>query len=519
MKTPARAHVRTAARAVACILFSTTLASAPASAGDVATFDDLRALARDLAAVPHRAPSADDVPAELREIGYDQYRDLRFNPARAWWSRDPALPFQLQFFHPGFIYNQSVRVAEIVDGAARSIPFSTDLFDYKQAAVPAGLPDTLGFSGFRVHHALNTPDYLDELIVFQGASYFRALGRHMHYGLSARGVAINTAHAPGEEFPAFTRFWITRPAPDADTLDILALLDGPSLTGAYRFTVRPGAATVIDVQAELHPRGDIPLLGLAPLTSMFWYGENSPDRRGDFRPEVHDSDGLLIARGDGEWLWRPLENPSSVRVMSFADTNPRGFGLVQRDRRFDSYEDLEAHYHERPSLWVEPVGEWGAGEVRLIELPTPDETHDNIVAFWTPAEPAAAGRPITFSYRLHWFREDRPGAIQPPAGIVKATRLGSLVFDKSDGKRFVVDFAGEPLANRTGRRAPKAELGVSAGARIVHQSLQRNPHDDSWRLSFLIESDHPGRPVELRAFLRSGDDALTETWSYQWIPQ
>ncbi|MFH1499831.1 MAG: glucan biosynthesis protein [Verrucomicrobiota bacterium] len=484
----------------------------------VTSFDGLRRLAALTASAPYAAPDPADVPAVLRELNYDQYRDIRFDPGHAWWGRDPARPFQLQFFHPGFLYNQTVRIDEIADGTSRPVPFDTDRFNYGKNRIPAGLPDTLGFTGFRVHHALNNPDYLDELIVFQGASYFRALGRGMFYGLSARGVAINTAGPSGEEFPAFTRFWVRRPDIGADTLDILALLDGPSLTGAYRFTVRPGEATVIDVEAELHPRKAVDVLGVAPLTSMFWYGENSADRRGDFRPEVHDSDGLLINRGDGEWLWRPLENPPGVRVADFADHNPRGFGLVQRDRAFGSYEDLEAHYHDRPSLWVEPVGDWGAGRVRLVELPTPDETNDNIVAFWVPDQPAVAGRPLRFAYRLHWFMENHGGAITPPAGYTKATRIGSLVFDRSAGKRFVIDFAGDALAGRLGKHEPVAELSAGDTARIVTRHLQHNPHDDSWRLSFLIESDQPGRPVELRAYLRSGDDVLTETWSYRWIP-
>lgn len=494
----------------------------PARAGisgvPITSFAGLRKLAALTASAPYEAPRAEDVPAVLRGLNYDQYRDIRFDTAHAWWGSDPARPFQLQFFHPGFLYNQTVHIDEIVDGVARPIPFDTDLFSYGKNRIPDGLPDTLGFTGFRVHHALNTPAYLDELVVFQGASYFRALGRLMRYGLSARGIAVNTAGPSGEEFPSFTRFWIKRPALDATTLEILALLDGPSLAGSYRFVIRPGDATIVDVEAELYPRKAIDVLGVAPLTSMFWYGENSADRRGDFRPEVHDSDGLLINRGDGEWLWRPLENPPGVHVVDFADKNPRGFGLVQRDRAFGSYEDLEAHYHERPSLWVEPVGDWGAGRVRLVELPTPDETNDNIVAFWVPDQPVAPGKPLRFAYRLHWFMENRPGAVVPPAGYTKATRIGSLVFDKSEGKRFVVDFAGDALAGRLGKSEPAAELSASPGARIVTRHLQHNPNDDSWRLSFLVESDNPGRPVELRAYLKSGDDVLTETWSYRWTP-
>src|SRR5205085_6387853 len=155
---------------------------------------------------------------------------------------------------------------------------------------------------------------------------------------------------------------------------VYALLESQRATGAYRFDIVPGAETVVRVQARLYLRAaatQVATLGIAPLTSMFFSGENQP-RRGDFRPEVHDSDGLQVATGDGEWLWRPLQNPARMTVTSFAVRELRGFGLMQRDRTFSSYEDTEARYERRPSAWVRPLSDWGPGRVELVQLPTPD---------------------------------------------------------------------------------------------------------------------------------------------------
>ena len=326
----------------------------------------------------------------MQGLTYDRYRDIRFKPNEAWW-RGAKLPFELAFFHQGFYFDQPVRINEVVAGRVREIKFSPDLFDFGANKIDRQKMQGLGFAGFRVHYPVNTPKYKDEVLVFLGASYFRAMGKGQVYGLSARALAVDTALISGEEFPRFVEFWIEQPAANARELTIYGLLDSKRVTGAYRFLLKPGVETVVDVKAQIFLRENVSKLGLAPLTSMFTFGENQRPRTEDYRPEVHDSDGLLIQSGTGEWIWRPLTNPKRLLVTSFALDNPLGFGLMQRDRDFSRYEDLEARYERRPSAWVEPKGKWGAGRVELVQIPSPDETNDNIVAYWVPdATPAYA---------------------------------------------------------------------------------------------------------------------------------
>ncbi len=485
------------------------LASGAASAFG---FDEVAQRARELAAQPWRAP-AFELPAELRDISYDGLRDIRFDPARSLW-RSEKLPFEVQFFHLGKYQTQPVEIHEVDGGRVRKIPFDRRDYDYgKNRLNPAAWGD-LGHAGFRVHHALNDPAYKDELVVFLGASYLRALGRGQAYGLSARGLAIDTVGGSGEEFPRFTAFWLEKPAPGANALVIHALLESPRATGAYRFTVRPGEATAIDVQARLFLRPGIATLGLAPLTSMFLHGENQP-RPGDFRPEVHDSDGLAVASADGEWLWRPLVNPKRPLATSFSVRRLAGFGLQQRDRAFASYEDTEARYERRPSAWIEPQGDWGPGRVELFQLPTPDETHDNIVAYWVPAALPAPGEPLDFAYRLSWQGE-KPTL--PPSGWTLQSRRGHGFYHPENAPppnevKFVVDFDGPALRALKPDAAVEAVVDATAGGRIVETNAYRNPANGTWRMTLRALRADPAQPLELRAFLRSGANALTETWT------
>jgi glucans biosynthesis protein len=398
------------------------------------------------------------------------------------------------------------------------IRYDKDLFNFGANKDIGDIPGDMGFTGFRIHTALNNSEYLDELAVFQGASYFRALGKGMRYGLSARGLALNTAEPGGEEFPVFEEFWIERPTGKAKSITVYALMDSVSVTGAFRLIITPGDATVMEVKSAIYRRKDVTVFGIAPLTSMFWFGENGARHYTDLRPEVHDSDGLLFQRGTGEWLWRPLTNPKAIRVAALGDENPKGFGLVQRDRKFDSYQDLEAHYHERPSVWVEPIGNWGRGDVRLVELPTPNETEDNIVAFWVPAQLPPLGEPVKYEYKLHWFQEGKPGSRMPPAGYVMATRIGRSATQESDFVRFWVDFNGSYLGNVRALPDIAADIEVGDGAKLVHQSLEKNPYNGSWRAAFAIKPDGTGRPVELRCYIKKPPHILTETWSYLWTP-
>lgn len=481
-------------------------------------FESVKLQARTLAASPYVVRKS-RVPDWLQSLSYDEYRRIQFIGERAVWRRE-GLPFRLEFFHPGFLNNKTVEVSQVNHGVVTPILYDPSMFRFGDELRPGPLPVDLGFTGFRMLNQLNAKNAWDELAVFQGASYFRGLAQGQRYGLSARGLALNTADADGEEFPVFEQFWVERPSPDARSIVVLAMLDSPSVAGAFRFVISPGAATTMEVRAALLPRAGetVSTWGLAPLTSMFWHGESSMTVNDDYRPEVHDSDGLLMQRGNGEWLWRPLVNPRAVRTVSFSDESPRGFGLVQRDRAFSSYEDLEACYHLRPSAWVEPLGDWGRGHVRLVEIPTPDETNDNIVAFWVPESPLKPYQEFEYSYRLIWFTEGRQGARTSPGGHAVATRLGRSKTHEPDLQRFVIDFDGAYLRSC----GPEAEiatvLDVGKGAALVHKSLQKNPFNGTWRVSFALRPDGSGKPVELRCYLGQSAGALTETWTYLWQP-
>lgn len=448
----------------------------------------------------------------LASLGYDAYRDIRFRLEKALWGNRRSIPFRVQYFHPGALYMLPVELNEVVAGQSRPIAYDPALFTFGQLDVPEEVAKNreLGYAGFRLHAPINRPDYFDEFVVFLGASYFRAVGRGQAYGLSARGLAVDTALAKGEEFPSFTRFWIERPAGSA-SVTLYALLDSPSVTGAYRFVVTPGDPTTMQVTAKLFARRAIDKLGIAPLTSMFAFGEND-DRLGhDFRPEVHDSDGLLVHSNSGEWLWRPLINPVKLNVSALFFDNPRGFGLLQRDRNFESYQDLEARYEARPSLWVEPRGNWGRGTVQLVEIPTDSEIHDNIVAFWVPETSVEAGQVLDFSYTLSWG--NGPKNAGRPAEIA-ATHVGRQ-FDHGKIK-FVIDYKVLNQGQRPHTVAPQHEIWSSAG-KVSGVSVAPNPHVGGWRVGFDLE---PGgdQVHELRCLLRRNGRQVSETWSFQWHP-
>ena len=523
---------------VACLLLSTQLARDPVpEARSAATapaahavrkgpaaphafgFADVRHLAQQRAAHDYRAPS-EALPAALANLTYDQYRDIRFRPESALW-RGRAM-FEVQFFHRGYRNRQRVNIFEVGPGGASPIAYSPELFSFGPSVKSVPRADThLGFAGFRVHYPLQTPAYKDELIVFLGASYFRVLGRNQRYGASARGLAIDTAATSGEEFPTFTDFWLVRPQPADRVLTIYALLDSPSVAGAYQFQIRPGAITQVEVHLELYPRRAIDKLGVAPLTSMFLYGadESSARRFDDFRPEVHDSDGLMAETGHAEWIWRPLGNPRELRVNRFMDEQPRGFGLIQRQRDFARYLDAEAQYQARPSYWVQPLGNWGKGGVELVEIPSNSEVHDNIVAYWVPAQAPKAGQTLEFAYVLSAYLESSQW---PPGGRVIATRSGNPGMGDNRGhfpaeaRRIVVEFAGGDLGGLDATQPVKAEVSADNGT-LNEVTVERLANTGAWAAA-LIVTPREKKTVNLKCFLTLYGEVLTETWVYQWTP-
>lgn len=472
-------------------------------------YEDVVSRARELASQPYQPPP-NTLPAPLRDIEYDRYRQIRFKPDRALW-RGARLPFELQFFHPGRQYEQAVTINLISADGVRRLAYNPDYFDFGDNTFDAGSFGDVGYAGFRVHYPVNRPEHKDEVLVFQGASYFRALGRHQRYGLSARGLAIDTGLMSGEEFPAFTEFWIVWPAPGARSLEIYALLDSRRVSGAYRFILQPGVDTETDVEASLFLREGVGKLGLAPLTSMYFYGENQPSPAEVVRPEVHDSDGLLVHDGS-EWIWRPLVNPRRLVSTSFATEHLRGFGLMQRDRKFHSYQDLESRYELHPSAWITPKGDWGKGRVELILIPTKDETNDNIVAFWVPEQAPAPQQPFEIAYRISWQHDELTGP--ELARVVQSRRGQGLQRDPDGSLRLVVDFAGGPLDALPAEAKIDAPLWINDNGDIIDKRLQHNPALGGWRLSLRFRVKDAGRPVEMRAALRQGEQPLSETWSY-----
>jgi periplasmic glucans biosynthesis protein len=478
------------------------------------TFAAVERLAQDRASKPYRNRST-KLPDEIAKLSYDEYHDIRFQRTSSLWY-DKAL-FEVQFFHRGFNFDRRVNIAEVSGGIARPVLYNPAMFDFGPRVPKMTLPPDLGFAGFRIHYPLNTPAYKDELIVFLGASYFRVLGRNQIYGESARGLAIDTGAASGEEFPYFTDFWLVKPDPTARTMTIFALLDSPGIAGAYQFDVRPGTSTQVQVTAELYPRRQIAKLGIAPLTSMYLYGENSGNHRfDDYRPEVHDSDGLMTERGTGEWMWRPLVNPRDLRVNRFMDERPRGFGLVQRDRDFNHYQDNDARFERRPSLFVEPLGDWGKGGVELVEIPSDEEIHDNVVAYWVPDAPVQPQKPMTFTYLLSAYT----GTTQwPPGGKVIATHFSRIVNGTTvvtGVRRVMVDFAGGDLDTLAGAQPMQAAASASGGE-IDDIKVERLAANGVWRVSMRMKTNGD-KPVDLRCYLTLYGEALTETWTYLWAP-
>lgn len=476
------------------------------------SFDDLSLRARQLAQEPFNQ-DVPPLPQVLADLTYDEMRDIRFRRDHRFLG-ELGGAFRLELFHRGPLAQRPVAIHIVSDGVAEPIAYDSDLFDYGRTRIEDHLPDDLGFAGLRLLYPLNRADHMDELGVFLGASYFRFLSRHQRYGLSARTLAINSGRNP-EEFPFFRSFYVEEPQENASSITLYALLDSPSIAGACRFTFTPGEATSVDVDLDLYPRVSFERLGIAPLTSMFYTGEADKRVQDDFRAEVHDSDGLLLHMKNGEWLWRPLRNPTQAMLSSFAGHDLRGFGLIQRDRLWSRYSDIEAAYEARPSYWVEPKGDWGRGSLELVEMNAHEETVDNIVAFWSPAEPLAPLNRVRYGYRLTSLPQE---ARLQPGGLAAHTFVMSL---PDDGflarRRYVIDFAQGDLPFWA--KDPGQVEAVVSGqfVRIDSTSVRSNPHTKGLRAMVDVAVEK-GQQGELRAFLRAGPHALTETWTTLWAP-
>jgi periplasmic glucans biosynthesis protein len=473
------------------------------------TYASLQQLASALAQKSFEAPSNGSARG-TDNIDYDQFRQIRFRRERTIW-RGEGLNFELQVLPTGWLFKTPIEINLIEGGNVHPLAPDNAYFDFGVLADRLPPDARIEFSGFRITGPLNRPDLFDEILVFQGASYFRALSRGQLYGLSARGLALNVGRPEGEEFPLFKRFWIEKPPSGGPQLVIYALLDSVSVVGAYRFNVFPGSPTAIDVQATLYPRKEMSNVGIAPLTSMFLFSGIDRSRVNDFRPAVHDSDGLAILNGWGEHLWRPLNNPRRLQTSDFVDQNPRGFGLAQHARTFAGFEDLEAGYERRPSAWIEPRDSWGPGAVELFEIPSEEEIHDNIVAFWKPAQHLEPGKSYAFNYRLSW-PNDTPRSW--PGAVVHATRSGPINGPQRNTGivQFVVDFDGLPA--NSAAQLPFARAEASTGT-VSAPVVQANSMIDGLRVSFSFDPKG-ATSSELRLVLLSKENAISDTWLYRW---
>jgi glucans biosynthesis protein len=471
-------------------------------------FDSVARQAQLLAAAPY-APTAQVLPASFSSLDYDGFRKVRPDPPTAAW-RQPGEAFAVLPLPRGFLYRDPVAVHLVENGQVRRIDDVSPYVDFRHyPEAPVADRAGLGVSGLRILSAFGGAEPAPEAAVFQGASYFRAVATNLAYGLSARALAVDAFTTEGEEFPRFTDFWVVKPDAGADSITLVALIDSPSLAAAYEFRVHPGDETVMDIRASIHPRREIREIGLAPMSSMFLQGAADRGRVDDFRQELHDSDGLSIEMANGESIWRPVTNPTHLQVSSFRADSVRGFGLLQRERDFKAYNDFEARYHKRPSLWVQPRGDWGRGDVVLAEIPTTNEYADNIAVLWRPAEPAQAGEPIRLSYRLTW---NAAGPAAKAVAKVQGTRSGAI----DGGRRFVVDFVPDEGGAGALPEGAVPEVQASAG-RIENIHATEDAETGTRRLVFDFKPEGAG-VVELRALLKTSTAPLTETWLFRWTP-
>ncbi|HDZ08175.1 glucan biosynthesis protein G [Pseudohongiella sp.] len=444
------------------------------------------------------------VPDELLSLNYDQYRSIRYRKGAAIWGGTPTR-FSIEFFAPGSLYDTGVDISIVENARALPIPLDEDAFEGVSDEIGEILASIAKVAGFRLHYSFNE-DYQDEFIVFQGASYFRAVSEGQSYGLSARGLAIDVAEPTGEEFPIFREFWIERPSSRADSIVVHALLDSPRVTGAYRFGIYPGAPTRMDVEATLFARSELRHIGIGTLTSMYTFGSMDTSDRPDYRSAVHDSDGLAILNGKGEYIWRPLNNPRALQISAFMDYNPQGFGLMQRQRSLEDYQDLEANYHSRPSAWIRPVGNWGEGHVTLVEIPTPSEFNDNIVAYWQPATPLVPGEPFRFAYHMSW-PDERP----LPEGFGRVTRSAYGLKLAQPHPQMVIDYSDLPA----GINLNDVNFDVTVSAGTVLETIAQPNHLDGAR--FIVTFDPRGAElIEIRGKPVLQGQPIGETWLYRW---
>ena len=373
------------------------------------TYDLFKTQARDQANGPYIPPPR-PAPDVLQKINYEEWGKIRFRDDYALFADGPGR-FPVTFFHLGLFFQKAVSMHVVEGGMSRQIIYEQSYFE-----MPANSPAR------DCRRARASPACASRRRATARSIGARTTGSPSSAPpISARSASSGNTAFPRAALRSTSRSPIGRrnfPTSPISTsiragrrhVTLYALMEGPSIVGAFRFLMTRGQGRGDGHRGgAVHARA-ISRFGIAPLTSMYWFSETKKETAIDWRPEVHDSDGLAMWTGNGERLWRPLNNPPRIMVSAFLDNNPRGFGLLQRDRVFDHYLD-GVFYDRRPSLWVEPLpgpsGEgWGKGSIQLCEIPTDDEIHDNVVAMWVPAEPVPAGAELNLNYRLHWLADE-----------------------------------------------------------------------------------------------------------------
>ncbi|MDH0449116.1 glucan biosynthesis protein G [Shewanella sp. GD04112] len=476
--------------------------STPEKKAKAFSHDTVIELAQQLAQKPFK--EARKAPKELIDLDYATYGKINYQENAAIWGGTPT-KFSVQLFAPGFLYKNLVDIDVVENSQALPIELTESSFSVPNGAIEKLLTQVGQYAGVRLHYPINDDEVKDEFIMFQGASYFRTLSKGQIYGLSNRGLAIDVAQPKGEEYPLFKRFWVERPSKYQTAIVVHALLDSQSVTGAYRFGIYPGAPTRVEVDVTLFPRRDIAHVGLAPLTSMFLYGGLDTSDKPDYRPAVHNSEGLQIDRGNGERLWRPLNNPNKLQISAFGDEDIKGFGLIQRHRNFDYYQDLTANYQQRPSAWIEPLNDWGKGQLVLLEIPSSAETNDNIVTYWEPQGGLKQGEPYRYSYRIT-ASNDSPSA-NTKARVVRSSKGQK----QAKGKELLIDYSNikpQDIENIV------IDASISKG-KILSSRIVAHPDINGARVFVTFEPESTN-VAELRIQLRKDEKPVAATWLYRW---
>jgi glucans biosynthesis protein len=462
--------------------------------------------ARNLSKQPFKA-SNNDLPEALKGLSYEQYVGIRNKSAANIWATENT-GFSVTPLHRGFIFSTPMQINLVAQGQARRVIYDQNLYDVGKLAVPRF--GDIGFSGFSIQ-ASQGEDGLSDIAIFQGASFFRAMARGQNPGVMARALSIKTADPRGEEFPAFRTVWIERPTLAVNALVVHAIIDSESLTGAYRFTIRPGEATIIDTECTFFARAPVDHFGLATMSATHLLGPIDRRRSDDIRPNVAEIGGLQMLTGNGEWIWRPVANRDTLQISTFVDDKPRGFGFLQRDRDFERYQDDDQHWEKRPSLWIEPIGDWSSGGMQLVEIPTETEANDNIITYWRPKQVLTPGSETSFAYRQFWCWSPPE---RPNLAVTTGSYSGRGLANKR--RRFIVEFSGDILADQTLAQDVKPSLSISPGALTLVRIFR---YKDFKVFRVLFEFD-PGNETscEMRLVLEASGKPVSETWLYRWTP-